>query len=172
MARTDHKAASRSPRADKRKRSRERGGTRSQSRRSSSSSGSAHRPLLDYEEERDKAAGDFISIVLKNLNGQIPLPKLRELICREFQKYRTVSIKIVNKSKARSERICFINFERHVDAKRAKRDNMHKLFYGLPLYIVPVFRRYSEISQMRDDYRARFKPGYGRSLSNKHEYCR
>lgn len=131
--------------------------TRHRTDRMRSNSSSSNSRKIDYEEGRERLAGEYNSICLMNLNDQIPHPKMHELIMKEFDKYGDMKLKIIDKntrkqhyrspssafdkSKPTCERICYVNFQRHLDAKQAKTDKMHKLFYGLPLYIEPVFQR-------------------------------
>lgn len=133
--------------------------TRTRTDRLRSNSSSSNSRQIDYEEERERLAGEYTSLCLKNLNDQIPHPKMHELIMKEFDKYGDVTLKIIDtntrqqqqhyraassafdKSRPTCERICYVNFQRHLDAKQAKTDKMHKLFYGLPLYIEPAFQR-------------------------------
>ena len=102
------------------------------------------------EDERERYAGEFTSICLKNLNELIRVDDLREFIYNEFRYFQNFTVKIsFNKksasssnssSSSNSERIAFVNFSNHADAKKAKRDKMNKIFYGYPLYIEPVFK--------------------------------
>lgn len=56
-----------------------------------------------------------------------------------------------------SQRIGFVNFSSHTDAKRARQEKMNKLFYGFPLYIEPVFR-----NRKHDNY---YQSGKYRNMS-------
>ena len=105
------------------------------------------KPHQDYESDRDRFNDDYTSICLKNLNDHIMVDKLRDFIYHEFKNYKNFTVKIVHNKKPpngiyspNSERIAFVNFSHHNDARRAKQHKMNKLFYGFPLYIEPVFR--------------------------------
>jgi hypothetical protein len=94
--------------------------------------------------ERERYAGEYTSICLKNLNEKINIDELKQSIYDLFVNYRKFSVKIVNNKKSSTsiERIAFVNFSNHSDAKSAKRSKMNKSFYGYPLYIEPVFHSY------------------------------
>jgi len=103
------------------------------------------------EDERERYAGDYTSICLKNLNESLRVDDLREHIQNEFKSYRNFSVKVVNNRKGSgysgssqlSEKIAFVNFNNHQDAKHAKRTKSNKLFFGYQLHIEPVFRNRS-----------------------------
>jgi len=56
----------------------------------------------DYE-DRDRYAGDYTSICLKNLNDHIMLDKMREFIYHEFRHYKNFTVKIVHNKKPPSD---------------------------------------------------------------------
>jgi hypothetical protein len=97
------------------------------------------------DDERERYAGEYTSICLKNLNEKINIDELKQAIYDLFSNYRKFSVKVVNNKKTSTsiERIAFVNFSNHVDAKSAKRSKMNKSFYGYQLYIEPVFHSYS-----------------------------
>jgi hypothetical protein len=110
---------------------------------------------VEEEEERERYAGDYTSICLKNLNETLRADDLREHIYNEFKAYKNFTVKVVNNRKAslthsstshNSEKIAFVNFICHADAKHAKKSKSNKLFFGNQLYIEPVFRNRSSIN--------------------------
>ena len=104
----------------------------------------ANYPVYD---ERDKYAGDYISICLKNLIDTLTDTELSDAIYREFRKFGNFNVKVVydrNMTRDKhAERIAFVNFDTHEQAREAKRVKLNINFHGLPLYIEPVFRNRS-----------------------------
>ncbi len=107
-------------------------------------------PILDKPstnkqyDQRDKFAGDFVSICLKNLNDAVSDSEIRDSVYHEFKRFGSFNVKVVYDRNTRdhrhAERIAFVNFNSHGDASEAKRCKMNVPFYGYPLYIEPVFK--------------------------------
>ena len=98
------------------------------------------------EERRERYAGDYTSICLKNLNENIATDKMRHAIYEEFKSFSTnITVRIVankkaNSAKYESDLIAFVNYEDHIDARDAKRAMQHRPLFSYPLHIEPVFR--------------------------------
>ena len=118
------------------RRSRSRSGPRSSRHGEASSSLSS---AVLAEEERDRYAGEYVSICLKNLDDTVSTERLYERICDEFRDFSYSSVRIVNNKKAvphgyapdtADDRIAFVNFTNHLDAKLAKRAKMNMKLCG------------------------------------------
>jgi hypothetical protein len=95
----------------------------------------------DEEDEIDRYAGEFTSICLKNLNEKVRSDELKQHVYNEFHRFGEFTIKIANNKKSDGERIVFLNFNNHKDAKKAKKMSINKTFLDYPLHIEPVFVR-------------------------------
>lgn len=139
--------------------------------------GSGHERGYDIShDDRDKYAGEYVSICLKNLNDNLSDSQLRDAIYHEFKRFGEFNIKIVtnkNARNSRSDRIAFINFNSHSEAREAKRCKMNMPFEGYPLYIEPVFVNRPGARDTNKSYRPMSKSrNYSRSRSRSRSYSR
>jgi RNA-binding protein 15 len=118
-------------------------------------------------DQREKYAGDFVSICLKNLNDGLSDSEIRDSVYQEFKRFGEFNVKVVYDRNTRdhrhAERIAFVNFNSHMEASEAKRCKMNAPFHGYPLYIEPVFK--NKASDYRPK-RPRSPRNRSRSISN------
>lgn len=151
--------------------SRSSGHSRSPSPRSHPPPPIRHRSSRSSSNERngDRLAGRFTSICIKNLNVRLSGDQLHDAIVREFRRFGQFNVRIVNNKKSspsQDDRIAFVNFYAHEDAREAKRLKMNQSLCGYPMYIEPVFKN-GRRSPPPNYRRSRSPPSFDRRNSTR-----
>ena len=96
---------------------------------------------------------NFTSLCIKNLNDRMAIEDLERSVAHQFNRFGDFTIKVTSNKKGGTEvgageRLAFVNFYRHSNAREALRHGHQRFLCGREMFIEPVLKQYSNVHSL------------------------